>query len=69
MKINKLYTSNEFIILSDVSFNQYKWYLMKKKSLEDDEDINDIDSYENLIWVPIINIIDLEKFEYKESVF
>ena len=66
MKINKLYTSNEFIILSDVSFNKYKWYLMKKKSLEDDEDINDIDSYENLIWVPIINIIDLEKFEYKE---
>ena len=54
------------MILSDVSFNKYKWYLMKKKSLEDDEDINDIDSYENLIWVPIINIIDLEKFEYKE---
>ena len=64
MKINKLYTSNEFIILSDVSFNQFKWYLMKKKNI--DEEISEIDSYENLIWVPVINIIDIEKFEYEE---
>ena len=66
MKINKLYSSNEFIILSDVSFNQFKWYLMKKKTIDKNDEVNDIDSYENLIWVPIINIIDLEKFEYKE---
>ena len=64
MKINKLYTSNEFLILSDVSFNQFKWYLMKRKST--DEEISEIDSYDNLLWVPVINIIDIEKFEYEE---
>ena len=64
MIINKLYTSNEFIILSDVSFNQFKWYLMKKKNT--DEEISEIDSYDNLLWVPVINIIDIEKFDYEE---
>ena len=37
---------------------------MKKISQEEEEN-NDIDSYENLSWVPITNIIDLEKFEYE----
>ena len=32
MKINKLYSSNEFIILSDSSYNHLKCYLMKKIS-------------------------------------
>ena len=66
MKINKLYSSNEFIILSDVSYNQFKWYLMKKKTSEEDDEISDIESYENLVWVPTLNIIDLEKFDYNE---
>ena len=65
MKINKLYSPNEFIILSDSSYNHLKWYLMKKISQEEEEN-NEIDSYENLYWVPITNIIDLEKFEYEE---
>ena len=66
MKINKLYSSNEFIILSDVSYNQFKWYLMKKKKSVEDDEISDIESYENLVWVPTLNIIDLEKFDYNE---
>ena len=66
MKINKLYSSNEFIILSDVSYNQFKWYLMKKKTSDEDDEISDIESYENLVWVPTLNIIDLEKFDYNE---
>ena len=66
MKINKLYSSNEFIILSDVSYNQFKWYLMKKKTSNEDDEISDIESYENLVWVPTLNIIDLEKFDYNE---
>ena len=65
MKINKLYSPNEFIILSDSSYNHLKWYLMKKIS-QGEEENDDIDSYENLSWVPITNIIDLEKFEYEE---
>ena len=64
MKINKLYSSNEFMILSDTSFKDLKWYLMKKRSAE--EETENLDSYENLIWVPVINIIDLEKYEYEE---
>ena len=64
MKINKLYSSNEFMILSDTSFKDFKWYLMKKRSAE--EETENLDSYENLIWVPAINIIDLEKYEYEE---
>ena len=66
MKINKLYSSDEFMILSDITFKQLKWFLLRKKNLEE-EDNENIDSYENLIWVPIINIIDLEKFDYKEQ--
>ena len=66
MKINKLYNSDEFMILSDISFKNFKWFLMKKKNHEKEEDNFDADSYENLIWVPIIHIIDLENFEYEE---
>ena len=66
MKINKLYNSEEFIILSNVSFKHFKWYLMKKKNHEKEENY-DIDSYDNLIWVPIISIIDLENFDYEDK--
>ena len=52
------------MILSDTSFKDFKWYLMKKRSAE--EETENLDSYENLIWVPAINIIDLEKYEYEE---
>ena len=52
------------MILSDTSFKDLKWYLMKKRSAE--EETENLDSYENLIWVPVINIIDLEKYEYEE---
>ena len=64
-KIKKLFNSDEFIILKDISFKNLKWYLLKKKNI--DEENSDIESYENLIWAPSINIIDLEKFEYEES--
>ena len=37
---------------------------MKKRN--SDEEIENSDSYENLVWVPVINIIDFEKFEYEE---
>ena len=56
--------TNEFMILSDTYFKDFKWYLMKKRSAE--EETENLDSYENLIWVPVINIIDLEKYEYEE---
>ena len=65
MKIKKLYCSEEYTILSDVSFNQLKWYLLKSKNSEEED--NDMDSYENLNWVPITDIIDFEKFQYEES--
>ena len=64
MKINKLYSSSDYKILSDVSYLQLKWYLLKKKNEEDEEE-NEY-SYDNLIWVPLINIIDLSSFEYNE---
>ena len=65
VKIKKLYCSEEYTILSDVSFNQLKWYLLKSKNSEEED--NDMDSYENLNWVPITDIIDFEKFQYEES--
>ena len=59
IKLNNLYNPNEYIILSDKTYHSFKWFLMKKKNNEEDEEN---DTYDNLIWVPKIDIVDLNDF-------
>ena len=60
LKLNNQYGPNEYIILCDKTYEDFKWFLMKKRrsQVEDEE----IDSYDNFIWVPRIDVVDLEKF-------
>ena len=60
IKLNNLYNPNEYIILCDKEYNKFKWFLMKKKSKEDEEE--EENTYDNLIWVPKIDVVDLNKF-------
>ena len=59
IKLNNLYNPNEYIILCDKEYKKLKWFLMKKKSNEKEEEKN---TYDNLIWVPKIDIVDLNNF-------
>ena len=60
LKLNYQYNPNEYIILCDKTYNQFKWFLMKKKYNEFENE--EMDNYNNLIWVPKIDISDLEGF-------
>ena len=60
IKLNNLYNPNEYNILCDKEYNKFKWFLMKKKSKEDEEE--EEKTYDNLIWVPKIDVVDLNKF-------
>ena len=63
IKINYQYNPNEFFILCDKTFGELKWFLMKKQI-----DYEKEDTYDNLIWVPKIDVIDLDKFnEYSND--
>ena len=63
IKINYQYNSNEFFILCDKVYGELKWYLMKKQI-----DYEKEDTYDNLIWVPKIDVVDLDKFnEYSNE--
>ena len=70
MHNKKQYTSNDYVILCDKEYNEFKWFLLKKKIKEDaqegesekEEQLEK--SYDNLIWVPIIDIVDLDNFNY-----
>ena len=61
----KKYSVKNYNVLCDKIYGELKWYLKKKKKEdipnEDDEKLN----YEDLFWVPKINIIDID--EYPES--
>jgi len=63
IKINYQYNPNEFFILCDKVYGELKWYLMKKQI-----DYEKEDTYDNLIWVPKIDVVDLDKFnEYSNE--
>ena len=54
---NNKYNPKEYYIISDKTYGVLKWYLLKKRINYEDND-----TYANLIWVPKIDIIELEKF-------
>ena len=60
LKLNNQYSPNEYNILCDKTYEEFKWFLMKKKPNPGEDE--EIDSYNNLIWVPKIDVIDLERF-------
>ena len=61
LKLNEQYSPNDYKILCDKTYNQFKWFLMKRK-YDEEEEIEETDNYDNLIWVPKIDIIDLNNF-------
>jgi len=60
LKLNNVYGPNEYNILCDKTFEEFKWFLMKKKPSPGEDE--EIDTYNNLIWVPKIDVVDLEMF-------
>ena len=63
IKINYQYNPNEFFILCDKEYGELKWYLMKKQI-----DYEQDDTYDNLKWVPKIDVVDIDKFnEYSNE--
>ena len=61
IKLNNQYNPNDYIILCDKTYENLKWFLIKKKYSEEDEE-NKNNTYDNLIWVPKIDIFDLNDF-------
>ena len=63
LKLHNQYNSNEYIILCDKTYRELKWFLMKKKYNEDENESEEkTNAYDNLIWVPIIDVVDLDNF-------
>lgn len=66
LKVNSPYGPNEYNILCDKTYEDFKWFLMKKKPNPGEDE--EIASYNNLIWVPMIDVVDLERFnQYKNE--
>ena len=63
IKINYQYNPNEYFILCDKAYKQFKWYLMKNQS-----EYNENDTYDNLIWVSSIDVVDIDNYnEYSKD--
>ena len=63
IKLNYQYNPNEYFILSDKIYKHFKWYLMKKQS-----EYNENDTYDNLIWVSSLDVVDIDNFnEYSKD--
>ena len=63
IKLNYQYSPNEYFILCDKTYKEFKWYLMKKQS-----EYSQNDTYENLIWVSSLDIVDVDKYnEYSND--
>ena len=63
IKLNYQYNPNEYFILCDKIYKQFKWYLMKKQS-----EYNDNDTYDNLIWVSSLDVVDIDNYnEYSKD--
>ena len=60
LKLNNQYGPNEYNIICEKTYEEFKWFLMKKKQSQGIDE--EIDSYDNLIWVPRIDVVDLERF-------
>ena len=62
IKSNNQYNSNEYFIKCDKTFGVLKWYLLKKRT-----DYKEKDTYENLIWVPKVDIVEIDQFNNYSS--
>ena len=63
IKLNYQFNPNEYFILCDKAYKQFKWYLMKKQS-----EYNENDTYDNLIWVSSIDVVDIDNYnEYSKD--
>ena len=62
IKSNNQYNSNEYFIKCDKTLGVLKWYLLKKRT-----DYKEKDTYENLIWVPKVDIVDIDQFNNYSS--
>ena len=62
IKSNKQYNSNEYFIKCDKTFGVLKWYLLKKRI-----DYEEKDTYENLIWVPKVDVVEIDQFNKYSS--
>ena len=58
-KEDKIYSAKNYDILADINYGELKWYLLTNKS-DNLVKENDKYNYDNLYWVPKINIIDLD---------
>ena len=62
IKSNNQYNSNEYFIKCDKTLGVLKWYLLKKRT-----DYKEKDTYENLIWVPKVDIVEIDQFNNYSS--
>ena len=62
IKSNNQYNSNEYFIKCDKTLGVLKWYLLKKRT-----DYKEKDTYENLIWVPKVDITEIDQFNNYSS--
>ena len=60
IKSNNQYNSNEYFIKCDKTLGVLKWYLLKKRT-----DYKEKDTYENLIWVPKVDIVEIDQVKMK----
>ena len=63
IKLNYQYNPNDYFILCDKTYKQFKWYLMKKQS-----EYSQNDTYDNLIWASSLDVVDIDKYnEYSND--
>ena len=63
IKLDYQYNPNEYFILCDKTYKEFKWYLMKKQS-----EYSQNDCYDNLIWVSSLDVVDVDKYnEYSNE--
>ena len=58
-KENKIFSLKNYDIITDINYGELKWYLLANKPDNLIKENNKYD-YDNLYWVPKINIIDLD---------
>ena len=61
-KNEKKYSLKNYSIISDTIYGEFKWYLLINKSDPSITEKKDNYNYDNLLWVPKINIIDIDSY-------
>ena len=61
-KNEKKYSLKNYSIISDTIYGEFKWYLLINKSDPSITENKDNYNYDNLLWVPKINIIDIDNY-------